>query len=296
MFLKSVRCNLLLLLVLSLCGCASQQYGSRSSIVDYLYPNTEQVQIEPSIPTLNLPLRVGVAFVPAEPGQRQGHNNWGSSATGPQLTEPAKLKIMEQIANHFRDKDYIGDIQVIPSAYLRPQGSFANLQQLQSMFGIDVIALVSFDQIQFSDERKAALSYWTLIGAYLVAGQKNDTSTLMDTAVYDIRSRKLLFRAPGISNVKGRSTPVNLAEELRQDSQQGFTEASTQMISNLEQELRQFSERLKAKPDDIKVVRSSQYKGGSLNSLLLLLGMPLLYYRRRMHLLKSPTAVTTPFN
>jgi rhombotail lipoprotein len=55
-----------------------------------------------------------------------------------------------------------------------------------------------------------------------------------------------------------------LAEELRQDSKQGFELASKQMITQLEQELESFTERLKAKPDDIKLVKTSHYRGGSI--------------------------------
>lgn len=261
-----------LLLSCFLTGCASQQFGSRSSVVDYLYPSSQEIKVEPSIPVLTLPLRVGIAFVPSEHNYQRGSNPWlltEYSSTG--LTEPAKMQIMEQIAGHFRAFNYIGDIQIIPSSYLRPQGSFQNLEQLQAMFGIDVIALVSFDQMQFSDESTAALSYWTLVGAYLVSGQKNDTSTLMDTAVYDIKSRKLLFRAPGVSQIKGRATPVNLAQELRHDSQQGFTQASQQMITQLAQELTNFTEHLKTRPEEVKIVHSSHYRGGGSVSIMWLL-------------------------
>ncbi len=57
-------------------GCASlwQEMGSAggarqgvsSSLVDYLYPGGEQPpQFDGSVPELKLPLRVGLAFVPA---------------------------------------------------------------------------------------------------------------------------------------------------------------------------------------------------------------------------------------
>lgn len=254
-------------LCVCLVGCASQQSGSRSSVVDYLYPNTADVHIVQSIPELTLPIRLGIAFVPSERSYQKGQHPFALSAQqGSLLDETAKLAMLESMAQHFKTQPYIGNIQIIPSNYLRPQGSFTNVDQLQALFGIDVIALISFDQMQFSHESTAALSYWTLIGAYFVSGQKNDTSTLMDTAVYDIKSRKLLFRAPGVSHIKGRSTPINLAEELRQDSHQGFHEASEHMISQLAQELDTFTTRLKTQPNDVKVVKSSQYRGaGSVN-------------------------------
>lgn len=284
--LRQVMCGITLICGLS--ACASQQQGSRSSVVDYLYPTEQVAPITPDIPVLTLPLRVGIAFVPADRQRRSGSNPWVFSDMGAHsLSEPVKMQIMDNIASHFRQQHFIGDIQIIPSAYLQPQGSFNNLDQLKSMFGVDVVALISFDQMQFSDESARALSYWTLVGAYLVSGQKNDTSTMMDTAVYDIASRKLLFRAPGVSQVKGRSTPVNLQEELRHDSQQGFDEASKQMINNLQQELDNFTERLKQRPDDIKVVKGQNYRGGgSFNTVMLMMLAVLFFDRRRQRRIK----------
>ena len=43
------------------------------------------------------------------------------------------------------------------------------------MFGIDVIVLLSYDQVQFRDEGLLSLTYWTVVGAYTIPGEKNDT-------------------------------------------------------------------------------------------------------------------------
>ncbi|MFQ5487965.1 MAG: rhombotarget lipoprotein, partial [Gammaproteobacteria bacterium] len=148
------------------------------------------------------------------------------------------------------------------SAYLTPAGVFSNLDQIRNMYGIDVIALVSYDQVQFTDEGMLSLTYWTLVGAYVVSGEKNDTSTMLDTAVYDIPSRKMLFRAPGTSQVKGRATPVNLSGELRADSLKGFQEATAAMIVNLDRQLASFREKIKSNPEQVKIVHRSGYSGG----------------------------------
>lgn len=67
-------------------------------------------------------------------------------------------------------------------------------------------------------------------------GEKNDTHTMLDAAVYDIRSRKMLFRAPGTSHIKAHATLANLSEQRRSDSAVGFKKAATQMIANLDQQ------------------------------------------------------------
>ena len=149
------------------------------------------------IPTLRLPLRVGLAFVP--PSTSRG------------LTELQKTELLREVAAKFRALPFVESIEVVPTTYLRPGGGFENLDQLRSLLGVDVIALIAYDQAQLTSGTAWSLSYWTIVGAYVVPGEKNDTATLMEAVVYDIASRKLLFRAPGTSTIKGHATPVRLA-------------------------------------------------------------------------------------
>ena len=130
------------------------------------------------------------------------------------------------------------------------------------MFGVDVIALISFDQSQFVDEGFSSISYWTLIGAYVVKGEKNDTHTMLDAAVYHILGRKMMFRAPGISHIKSKATPVNLTEQARMDSVTGFKEASKDLVANLDAQLQLFKEKVKESPQDFKIAHKPGYTGG----------------------------------
>jgi len=237
---------------LLICGCAgiSHSKHTASSVVQYLYPDQSEPRETPQIPRLTLPLRVGLAFVP-ETTERAGY-----------LTENDKQALLAEIADHFRQYDFVKAMEIIPSSYLIPKGSFKNLDQLRQMFRVDVIALISFDQTQFVEEGLAAISYWTLLGAYVVPAEKNTTHTLMDAAVYDIASRKLLFRAPGVSRIRDYATPVNLAEKMRQNCRQGFKEASRDLIANLDAELSQFKHRVRTSPQEFQVVAQPGYRGG----------------------------------
>jgi len=281
------RLPLLLLAVsIMLTGCSGQQTRASSSVVDYLYPQQNEVKVEPATPRLTLPLKVGIAFVPEQRSMRRGGNLWTGVSRGITLPESKKAELLDMLAGHFRNYDFVGGIEVIPSAYLTPGGSFANLDQIRTMYGTDVIALVSYDQVQFTDEGFLSLTYWTLVGAYVFSGEKNDTSTMMDTAVYDIASRKMLFRAPGTSSVKGAATPVNLSEELRADSLRGFEEATGEMIANLDTQLAAFKEKIKQQPESVQIVHSPGYSGGGALGLFELLlmgaaGLTLLRARRR---------------
>lgn len=244
---------LLVLVAFVLSGCSNQRVNTKSSVMEYLYPTSDDTLVTPSIPHLKLPLRVGVAFVPESAENTSSRNLWTGRSYSGKITEFKKNEILESVSDNFRALEFVSNIEVIPSAYLTPGGSFANMSQIKTMYGIDVIALVSYDQVQFTDEGALSLSYWTIVGAYLVSGEKNDTSTLMDTVVYDIASKTMLFRAPGTSRVMGNSTLVNLSEELRADSIQGFEIAAQDMVENLKTQLATFQERIKENPDQVKI-------------------------------------------
>jgi rhombotail lipoprotein len=262
--------------LLALGGCASM-FGSHNgtrqagSIVDYLYPDAkEPPKMEPTVTRLRLPVRVGIAFVP------------GGGYGGGGLQEAAKTQLLERVKASFSQYDYIGNIEVIPSAYLRPRGGFDNLDQVARMFNVDVIALVSYDQIRFNDTNRLAVLYWTVVGAYLIKGDQYDVQTMVDAAVFDVRSRKLLFRAPGTSQVKGASTLAGYSKEVRGAQSDGYLQAVDQMIPQLQAQLGNFKERAKSDPGIQVVGRNGERGGGGIGwtAALLLAGVAWFVGRR----------------
>lgn len=246
----------------ALAGCSRSWWGHRtearytSSVVEYLYPGQQRAE-SPAVPRLALPLRVGVAFVP----------DGKTGPQGPRLSEKEKMDLMERVSGEFKKYSFVQSIELIPSAYLRPAGGFDNLGQIRTMYGTEVIALLSYDQVQHTDQGLLSLSYWTIVGAYIFKGEKNDTSTMIDAAVYDVTSRKMLFRAPGTSHVKGKATLVNLSEQLREDSSAGFRIAADDLAVNLEDQLARFQEKVKEAPQEYQVVHKEGHGGGGMASL-----------------------------
>jgi len=283
------RLIFLLLLSLTFAGCATTTRNA-TSVVDYLYPNTREPVVAPSVPVLTLPVRMGIAFVPGAVRDDQSGRPLQSQRRGFALTEKRRMDVMQEVAKHFKKYPFVKDIELIPSSYLTARGGFVNLDQLRTMYGINVIALLSYDQTQFTDEGLLSLAYWTIVGAYVIQGEKNDTHTMLDAVVFDIPSRKMLFRAPGTSLVKGSATPVNLSEQLRVDSEAGFNKATGEMIANLDVQLAAFRERVKERPTEYRVVPTEGYRGGGVGggaldafmlALLAILGGGFLWRRRR---------------
>jgi len=72
---------------------------------------------------------------------------------------------MERVKTSFGALPFVGSIEVIPTEYLKPHGGFANLDQVARMFNVEVMAMVSYDQVQFNDSNAFSLLYWTIVGA-----------------------------------------------------------------------------------------------------------------------------------
>ena len=237
--------------------------GVSSSLVDFLYPDG---QIPPDqdqrVPSLELPVRVGLAFVPS----RQDD--------GVILAEAQKNDLLNKVKQSFADREFIRDIVVIPETYLRSGRGFQTVEQVARLYSLDVIALVSYDQVAHLEDTKSSILYWTIVGAYFVKGSKNDVQTFVDTAVFDVGTRKLLFRAAGVDHGQGTATLVNSAEMSRETRQQSFARALSQMTGNLAVELDQFRERIK-QDKSVQITHSKGYGGGgALDGVLLaLLGL-----------------------
>jgi rhombotail lipoprotein len=245
----------LLAFVLLITACAGLMGGNRregisSSLVEYLYPEGEKPPPQSAqTATLELPLKVGLAFVPAQYGNSRG------------LSEAERMQMLQNVKTAFSGRDFIEEIAVIPEAYLRAGRGFEGLEQTARLYGLDVMALVSYDQVANTSEKTSSLLYWTIVGAYVVKGNKNDAQTFVDTAVFDIATRKLLFRAPGVSDVQSSATLVDQEQDMRVTQRKGFEQAMADMTVNLDKELASFKERIRT-DGSVKVTRASDYSGG----------------------------------
>src|SRR5882672_8395072 len=254
----------LLLLSLAVGGCANTARNVTSA-ADFLYSTREENTV-PGTPVLNLPLSVGIAFVPGNSGFAPSRMpvfvaRAVGRSRGSMITEKQKVELMQFVADRFDKYPFVKDIAIIPSDYLKPRGGFDNIDQIRAMYGVDVIVLISYDQTQFSDQGALSLANLTIIGAYVVPGEKNKTETILDAVVLDIGSRKMLFRASGTSHVKGVATLVNQSQELRADSEQGFRKAANSMIENLELHLAASREQTTEWPSGYAVVWPDGYTG-----------------------------------
>ena len=63
------------------------------------------------------------------------------------------------VRDSFLGENFIREIEVIPDAYLRGGKGFTTLEQVGRLYNLDVMALVSYDQVAMSEDKAASILY-----------------------------------------------------------------------------------------------------------------------------------------
>jgi rhombotail lipoprotein len=232
-------------------GCQTQAHNS-SSLVSFLYPEGGTPPPQNVMPELHVPLRVGLAFLPSQAA-------YGAAP----LDAAQKEELLERIRQRFSRRPFVSEIVVIPDYYLTTARGFAGLDGVQRLYNIDLMALVSYDQVTHTDDNDLSLGYLTIVGAYVLRGSSHDTATLVDLAVVDPASRSLVLRAGGIAISHGNSTLVNVDRAIRQASANGFDDATNQMIGNFDTALTTFQSDVRSGKANVHVVARNNAGGNS---------------------------------
>ncbi|MBI5433249.1 MAG: rhombotarget lipoprotein [Planctomycetes bacterium] len=230
-----VRFFLTVVLAWTGAACVAPTVQRKANVVDYLYPSGAAAQPAQDV-ALQLPLRVGLAFAPTP----------AYSGNVDDLDEMTRRDLLKRIADAFRDRPEIGAVELLPTSQLTPGGGFENVDQLAKLYGFDVIALVSYEQRQFNEESRSSLMYLTVVGAFMVEGNRNETRTIVDATVFDVRSRALLLHASGASSLAERSTAVDVQRVAREAADAGFVQATDELIAGLNTSLDEFREQAKS--------------------------------------------------
>ena len=255
--------------------CANRVHNT-SSLVGFLYPNGAAPPPENTLPELPVPLRVGLAFLPSQSVYLAG---------GP--TAARQQELLERIRARFASRKFVGEITIIPDYYLSGGTGFEGLEGVQRLYDVDVMALVSFDQVTMSSEMKfRSLAYLTIVGAFIVEGSEHDVSTLVDLAVVDPKTHSLILRAGGTDNRRGTSTMLDKPRETRYTANESFSHATDAMIDHFDAALVKYEADVRAGNAQVRVVnKDGSPRGGGgafdLFAALLLLPVALLRLVRR---------------
>jgi rhombotail lipoprotein len=231
-------------------NCRSEARAS-SSLVSFLYPSGDEPPVQNAIPELELPVRVGLAFLPTKTG---------SATVG--LEASHREALLERIRQRFADRKFVKDIVIVPDYYLANARGFEGLQGVQRLYNVDVMALVSFDQVNYRDDNRWSLGYLTIVGAYVLKGTRHDVTTLMDLAVVDSVSRSILLRAGGTDERHGTTTFIDQDRETREAAAASFSKATDQLIGHFDESLAQFEADVRAGKANVRLASRVASSGG----------------------------------
>ena len=132
--------------------------------------------------TLQLPIRVGVSFLPSDAGTRRFQP--GAIDREKCWTRSARtLPYLPYVAKSSSVPDLLPDMA-------RTDG-LAQIEQLSRLYRLDLLALVSYDQrIQVHPRTIARSRISPSSARYFVRGDRNETHTLLDLAVIDPTGRR----------------------------------------------------------------------------------------------------------
>ena len=271
-----------LAVIFGLSGCADlacfsscQRHAQNStSLVEFLYPNGAPPPTQDAQPQLHLPLRVGLAFLPSN----------GEPRIGPDAAQ--KEALLQEIRKRFVSRKFIAEIVLIPDYYLQGKRGFEGLEGVQRLYGIDLMALVSYDQVAHEDDNRWSLGYMTIVGAYVLKGTRHDVSTLVDLAVVDPATHSLVLRAGGFDTRHGTVTLVDENRRLRETATEAFAAATQQMIDHFDGALTAFETEVRDGKANVRVVSNHGKPtsgGGAIDGpmLLMLFSLMILSARRR---------------
>lgn len=223
-----------------------RQYRS-STLVEYLY-GKEPPPAEVQIPELQLPLTIGLAFLPQAGGQVA-------------VDEVEKSAILARIRDRFRSRPFVRDIVEVPGYYLSQNPGMNGLAALQRLYNMDLLALVSYDQISNQDDNPLSLTYLSIVGGVIFPGTNQDVTTVLDMAVIHPSSRSLVLRAAGMDSREGLTNAIYAESWLRKRRTAGFHAAADQMIERFDAELTGFEKQVRSGTARVKVTGG----GGSLD-------------------------------
>jgi rhombotail lipoprotein len=232
--------------------CGKTQRAS-TPLVRFLYGDEARVPRHDAQVQLQLPIRVGLAFLPPRPG---GLNE------GPTAVE--RERILRAIRGNFANLPYVAEIVPVPAYYFemtRGDG-MQQLEQLARLQRLDLMALISYDQRSTTRENRRALAYLTIVGAAIMKGNHNETQTIIDLAVVEPIGRSLVLRAGGISSTANSAAAIDQGHKLQKQQRVGFDLATDNLIANFRTELADFESRVKAGTADIRVVNRARTSGG----------------------------------
>lgn len=227
----SLRLTVASLVLASLVGCTTtRQVHTSASSARFLFgPGAQSTPPPGTSVELEVPLRVAIAFVPLGEGHRPRSDR---------VIAPLRVELLEEVRDAFDELEFVETIETVPEGLLDARGGLVGLRRVARFLGADVVALLGYDEVQFTDTSPVlGIAHLTLVGQYVVPSEKNETRTLMEASVFDVGSGGLLLHARSTDEARTRSTLAGAGRRLRTESEESFRDATVGLVASLRREL-----------------------------------------------------------
>tara|TARA_R110002167_G_scaffold130988_6_gene314651 strand:- start:671 stop:1570 length:900 start_codon:yes stop_codon:yes gene_type:complete len=227
-----MRCltNIILavILITSLQGCVIGPRSSASQgLSQILEPVTDSlvsINKEPLI----FPATIAILMIPSP------DTNMVPNSTLRLAAEELKQKLLE-------NEKYINGVIVVSNSDIQEK---ITLKTLRNMYGVDIVAIISYQQDQRSS-RNSFLSFLdiAIVPAYTIPSVKVTTSTVVDGKIVHIPSNAIIFRASGLNERSTHMTPVSSQENgTNEESIEGLKASIVDLGGNVSHILSGLSE------------------------------------------------------
>ena len=160
------------------------------------------------------------------------------------MSEAERFKLLYDLKAIFSKRDFVEEVAVIPEQYLKAGTGFAPLAKTADTYGLNAMALVSYDQVSIRAP-SSSLRYRTIVGVQTLTGDHTEVQNFVDTAVFDVATQRLLFRVPGVSSMARLPASAEAGADAQALQRRGFALAAADMATNLDKELNALKDRIR---------------------------------------------------
>ena len=191
------RTALYSIIFLFLQGCAMAPRNTSSIDLSQIFEPIKDSLVSPNKKPLVFPATVAILMIPPT------NNVMVPKSTLHIAAEGLKKELLKNSA-------FISGVRIINSRDIKGKVS---LNTIRDMYGVDILALLSYEQDQRSTQNSlAALLNVAIVPAYAVPSVKLTTSTVVDGKIIHIPSNAIIFRTSGVSERSTYLTPVSTLE------------------------------------------------------------------------------------
>lgn len=206
-------------LIFSVQGCAIGPRSTASEDLSQILIPVKDSLVSVDKKPITFPATVGILMVPSRNTLMVPNSTLWLAA--------AELK-----KELLKNDSFINGVLIISTSDIRDKIS---LDTIRSMYGVDILAVLSYEQDQRSTRNSfATLMDLAIIPAFIVPSIKLTTSTVVDGKIVHIPSNAIVFRASGLDERSIFSTPASTQDgQPNEESIRGLATAVSDFGNNV---------------------------------------------------------------